>query len=704
MTRSFAAILAVGFFGVTTPGCIYEEEAKNRVEPGETPGGHEWTHDEDVSCAASADCATGEVCESGVCQMQRCAQSYKSAAPMGENHYFGTDGEFAIISDNSFIDAFEAEGGGYLDSWDLKGAKVVDVTGGALTSERPHTIAVAVAGDSAVLLNGPKGLGTIALPFVPVALASGDVNADGLDELAALSSTGEIALCNVEVDKCVSASLDGTLGKDIAIADVDADGFGEPVVLIEAGEESQVIVWNTDAEKTGQEASRGWVVEFKVRALGAGDLDGKGRADLVLLEDRGWWGFSDDRVHVFSPTTEAFTTSQDVSGGTIDVAVGDRNADGKAEVAVLRDDHKFEILGGSGAGLSSLATYAINVGETAQRVSVVDWNGDSASGRLLAGPELVPGNAVPIAVLMLPPYQQGLANGTSDVQLGSTESTSEGVSSSVALNVGMTISYGAEFPLFEAEVGAFFGKDFSYTETVTKSKSVGQTFSIVADPKQFGGDYAAVVLSCGCYHKYRYVTEDPKKKLGGDGQTADIYVPVGGQTQLWSSKRYNAMARALGTLPEIPVTVSVGNLSSYPKAPQNLMGQPVASNDLVFLDTPTFSASDVGSIGFALGQGVSTANESATTTTIGVSGSINVGGFGVEGEASLGVTQGYSIEIGKETEFSGSIPPVPDDPNTPEDEFALGRYTFTPIVHRQHYTNAAGEDAAYYVLHYAVGK
>ncbi|MSP24878.1 MAG: hypothetical protein EXR75_06865, partial [Myxococcales bacterium] len=277
------AVVAIALLGATVPGCIIEETADDRFAPDATPGSHEWSHDENVACSANADCATGEICETGVCQMQRCAQPYKSSAPMGQNRYFGTDGELAIISDDMFIDAFESEGGGYLDSWDLKGAKVVDVTGGALTSERPHTIAVAIAGDSAVLLNGPMGTGELDVGFVPIALASGDVNADGVDELVALSATGQIALCNVEANACATASLDGAVGKDIAIADVDADGYGEPVILLDAGDTSEIIVWNTDAEKTGQEASRGWTVDFKVRALAAGDLEGKGRADVVLL-------------------------------------------------------------------------------------------------------------------------------------------------------------------------------------------------------------------------------------------------------------------------------------------------------------------------------------------------------------------------------------------------------------------------------------
>ena len=89
---------------------------------------------------------------------------------------------------------------------------------------------------------------------------------------------------------------------------------------------------------------------------------------------------------------------------------------------------------------------------------------------------------------------------------------------------------------------------------------------------------------------------------------------------------------------------------------------------------------------------------------IGVNGSIGAGGVSVDSSINVGVAQGYSITAGKDVIFAGGIPPIPDDPETPEDEFKVHGYSFRPHVYRQHYTNSAGEDAAYYVMHYSVGQ
>jgi len=688
-------------------GCIVVEDGGGRFDPVEGPGTTPWNHDDDISCTSNADCSQGEVCEDQVCQMARCGETYSSTAPMGDNHFFGTDGELAVVSDDFFIDGFESTDGKYLNSWDLQNtSKVIDVAGGNLHGKRPHTIAVAIDGSDKVLLNGPEGLGEINVGMWPKALAIGDVDADGIDELVAFGANGDIALCQVDKKKCSSASIDGVQGKDVAVADVDGDGFAEAIFLLEYSDKTDIIVWNTDADTTGQEQTVGWQLNFPVRAISAGDTNGNGVAEVAALEDGGWWGWKDDKVHLFSPATEQIILTKGVYGHTVDVAVGDRDSDDKAEVAILREDNKLELFKFKDSQLSSMATFPLAVGEAAQRISFIDWNGDSASGKLLSGPELIAGRAVPIAALMFPPYPRDFAAGSfsANVTLGNNESTSQSLSDTLTLSLGLTVSYGAETPLFKAKVGAYFGKDFSYTKTVTKSQTVGQRFWVVADPELHGSEYAAVVLSCGCFHRYRYVTEDPGNKLGGSGQELDVFVPVGGQTMLWSSKRYNAMAKSLGTLPVIEVPVRVGDMSSYPEQLQTIDGQPIPSQDLLFPNTPTFQSSDVGFVGFWLVNGQQESNAFAETTKLGVNGSLGVGGLSVDSELGIGVTQGYSITVGKDTIFAGGVPPIPDDPETPEDEYQLHRYSFTPTVYRQHYTDSAGEDAAYYVLTYAVGK
>ena len=709
MRLGFVAVLAVALVGAS--GCvIYDEDGGTSPAGGngKAPGSQPYGSD-DISCTTNADCADGEACEGGICQMERCAEAYESLAPMGANHYFGIDGELAIISDDTWVDGFESSSaGGYLNSWDLEsvGDKVVDVTGGALTAAKPHTLAVAVEFSDQLLLRGPMGESTLNIGIWPKAIAAGDVDADGIDELVAFADDGQISLCDVEEGTCQLASIAGISGKDVAVADVDGDGFAEPVFLFDADGKSEIVVWNTDSELTGHDETIGWEFSFPVRAFAAGDVDGDLLAEVVALEDGGWWGWASDKVHVFSPANETFVSSKSVDGHTLDVAVGDRDSDDTAEVAILREDQKYELFGSNQGQLESLALHDVTVGGKATRISMVDWDGDSATGELVGGAELVAGKAVPLATLMFPPYPRNVAKGAlnANITLGNNESTSESHSDTLSLSLGMAVSYGVETPVFKAKVGAYFGKEFSYTNRVTKSMTIGARYWLLAAPEIHGFDYGAVVMSCGCFHKYSYVTNDPANRIGGSGQTGDIYIPVGGQTTLWSTKRYNAMAEAAGDLPIMNVPVTIGDVSSYPETLQTLDGQPVPESDMLFPNLTTYQASDVGFVSFWMVAGEQETNEVAEKTTLGVTGSLGVGGVSVDAKVGVGVAQGYSITTGKDVVFAGGIPPIPDDPETPEDEFKVHGYSFTPVVYRHHYTDAVGEDAAYYVMTYAVGQ
>jgi hypothetical protein len=681
-------------------GCVPPED-EGRIGPGSNvPGSDPWNHDDQVACDGPEDCGSGEACEDGVCQMARCQDAFASIAPLGHSRYFGTDAELAIISDGHFIDAFEA-GSGYLESWDLPAAgKIVDVAAGALTAEKPHTVAVAIELSDVVELEGP-GASEIAVGLWPRAIAAGDVDADGLDELVAFSEAGEIAVCSVEGGGCARASIDGVSGVDVAVADIDGDGYDEVLALLDHEGASELVVWNLDAADTGQEESYGWSFDFPVRAMSAGRISGSPTAEVALLEDGGWWGWSSDQLHVFAPASESIAASVAIDGYTVDVAVGDRDSDDHDEIAVLRDSQIFEVLYLSEGTMYTEGESPIPVGEQAERISFIDWNGDSAVGQLVAGPELVAGDAVPIAVLMFPPYPHDWSgDGTSSVTLGDKTSVDETHSDTLSLGVGMGLEFGAEAFGFKAKVKGSIEQSVSWGHSLTTSVSVGARYGVSADPDLHGKSYAPVVMACGCYHRYRYLTDDPAGLIGGSGQTVDIYVPVGGQTQLWSSTRYNAMAAASGKLPLVNVPFRVGAVESYPTEVATLDGLPIAGDDMLFPNTPTYQASDVGEVAFWLERGDSETNSVAESTSFGVGASFGAGGVSVDAEVSVGVEQGYSLSVGASQLFAGSIPPVLDDHETPEDEFALHRFAFRPVVYRHHYVDRFGADAAFYVLHH----
>ena len=102
---------------------------------------------------------------------------------------------------------------------------------------------------------------------------------------------------------------------------------------------------------------------------------------------------------------------------------------------------------------------------------------------------------------------------------------------------------------------------------------------------------------------------------------------------------------------------------------------------------------DTGKIG-EIAEGIAAARDNGGRLFV-----LGVGG-------SAGVTTGglYSISVGEQALFGGTAPAVPDDPETPEDEYLNNAYSFSPYVYREHYEDREGNDAAYYVMSFAVAK
>jgi len=685
--------------------------------PPDGPGTPAWG-EESVACNEDSDCHSGEVCKDSICQMQRCSgDAYESVAPLGERRYFFRDRELAVADSSAYQGGYWADGyapqGGNLvypsggGSWNMGGQPLTDIAGGNYLGERPELVAAAVEGSRSVVIGAGSGRISLDVGFVPKALAAGDVDRDRVEELIVLGAGREVAVCRVPARDCDRYDFSaGVAGVDVAAADVDGDGYDEPVFALLVDGQSQILAWNVDAAATGQpEQIAGAVPELL--GLAAGDLDADGKAEVVALEDGGWLGWASDKLHVYSlaagGVAEQGVTSTD--SGALDLTVTDLDNNKVSEVAVLRDDQNVDVLYQTGPGqLGSGHTSALSNSNEPTRITTLDFDGDSPAGHLVEGPALVPGAVVPTMVLYMPPYYRHRSNGLPWLWVGDAMNSGQALSDTVSLSVGVTVGYEGGFPgVFEAELAATLGREVIATRTHEVLLAVGDQFNLEANPDLYGEDYAAVVLSCGCFHSYTYELEDPAGQSGGNGRRFVILMPVGGQTTLWSSKRYNAMAQVVGGLPTVTVPHRVGDPMSYPRTPQTSQGQPIAATDLVFRQPPTSRVSDVGDVGWTLTRTEEETNEVAVETTLDLEGAVNVGGFKLGGNAGVGWGQGYAVTVGTYAEFLGGVPPLPDDPATPEDEYATYAYSFTPLVYREHYTDGNGKDAAYYVLNFAVG-
>jgi len=192
----------------------------------------------------------------------------------------------------------------------------------------------------------------------PISVALGDVNGDGVPDLAVGKGPG---------GPPVAELLNGKTGKQIAsytpfarffrggilvaLGDVNGDGKLDLIVGTGAGTAAQVKVFSGATRKPlvsfSPFAFRGGV------SVAAGDVNGDGKADVIVGTGSG----TASRVKVYSGATSAVLESlspfaSSFTGG-VSVAAGDVNGDGKADVIV-----------GTGPGTTSLVKVFKNATKT----------------------------------------------------------------------------------------------------------------------------------------------------------------------------------------------------------------------------------------------------------------------------------------------------------------------------------------------------
>ena len=126
------------------------------------------------------------------------------------------------------------------------------------------------------------------------------------------------------------------------------------------------------------------------------------------------------------------------------------------------------------------------------------------------------------------------------------------------------------------------------------------------------------------------------------------------------------------------------------------------ADDMVFPDPKAYTTSDIGSVSWGYTVSESASNGVSLSTSITGSAKVTVGGFGFGGGVTVGKGHTYRLSVGTSTTFSGSIPAIPDDPQTATDEFLLYSYNTMPYVYRKTYTTIDGSTGGYYVVYYAL--
>jgi hypothetical protein len=689
----------------------------NELELAEGLG--EWAGS-DLTCAAKSDCMDGEVCLDGTCQIDRCNEDEvlePGQPPMGNGLNFLQDSELAVADRTAYegsfwVDAYQPVPGDSYD-WSVEAgtARIVDIAGGRFEEAGDHTYAAVMEGDEAVLLLGPSSV-RISTGFQPIGVDAGDVDGDGLDEIVAVSALSDIAICHADTQQCDPWLSDGTRFMDVAVGDIDGDSFEEPILLVDVDGERYLYAFHPNAELTGEDLDYfSHIGSDEMHRITAGDLDGDWVAEVVVLKEE-WWcgGFCDDQLHAFDSFpdgTFGFRMYSDVENqtGVQDLAAGDVDNDDVAEIVTVSDGAWITMQDAAPSRWNQRFGSQLSVSSSPGRIAMGDHDLDAPRATLVDGPLRREGAIVPMMVLTLPPYHRQHSSGVASVGFGDNEVNEESKSDTVSLSLSADIGTSPSFfGLFGTSFSAKVDHTVSNTLATSRNMIIGNRYNLVADPETFGPNYGAVVVGWGCFDAYLYEVHDPKGTLGGDGEKLVITVPVGGGEAMYNSARYNAMAEALGGLPTVEIPYTVGDPSSYPGRPERLDGKRIDEADLLFPEASEYAVSDVGQVGWWNMAGETVTN--TETTSVGMGGSAGITAFGVS--VGVGVTEtwgsSYGLSVGQAALFWGSLPPLPDNLSTPEDEYALNRHTVTPWMYQESWEDEDGNPAKYWVVTYEVGE
>ncbi len=662
----------------------------------------------------------------GSCQVDRCSANIEpTEPPIGPVLTFLQDAEFAV-ADAEPLDgqywatelSLNAIGVDYYETVD---SPIVDLFGGNFGITRAELYGFLVDDGRAITI--PGALLDLPLDGTAIAAAAGDVDGDGLDEMVAIDATNRLWVCEATVDGCVAYTVDDALQQiDVTVADIDGDSIEEPVLLLLGDDASFLFGFDVHADDIGFVGSFfGQVDDTWVTRVAGGDADGDLVAELVVLRDACFFDLCDDEMFLVRSAIvedegvfQVAYRSSVPDDNLVDVAAADTDSDDRMEVLGLSSDNRVVV---QRAGQTSFINVDIveDLFETVSstHIAMADHDGDAPRATLVDGPQAVEGDLVPLAVIVIPPYERQYSEGDAGISYGTSESSTMGESEGDSFGVNFSIgASGSIVPgLVSVKAGAKFSQKTSTTRRFRETYKVGARHSVQGNPDLLGPNHAGVVLAWGCYDSYLYTVDDPDGKLSdgkvliNNGQML-LNVPTGGGEALYSSARYNAMAEKLGSIPVIDIPYEVGNPDTYPPGPEMLDGTPLQRDDLVFPEPGIYEVSDIGDTSFTLSYSQSETTSTTTSRSVGINGGVSVGskifGIDVGAGADWSWTDGYSVGVGEGAFFRGGSPPIPDNPDTPEDEFAVHKFRYQPWVYLQEWTNPFGEPTNYVVITYSV--
>ncbi|MBO9620399.1 MAG: VCBS repeat-containing protein [Niabella sp.] len=192
------------------------------------------------------------------------------------------------------------------------------------------------------------------------AIAAGDVDGDGIDELVVLRSspTTDLLVYDIPANFSGTATLKTSLKvgsglndwKGLAVADFNGDGKADIAVL--KGSVSQIIIYQVSGSTLSLGAYQNLSTDTTANqwsGIAGGDLDGDGKAELLAVR-YGSGSYDDFLFYKFNGWTMTAAGSFNFNGGTThypwrSVAIGefDNNKANGKEFVVYKNSHSFFI-------------------------------------------------------------------------------------------------------------------------------------------------------------------------------------------------------------------------------------------------------------------------------------------------------------------------------------------------------------------------
>jgi hypothetical protein len=756
-------------------GCSFNDFGPQLASrPGDVPGARQLHRPVSITCNGPQDCEDGEQCEQGMCQPSRCHRGpYESAPPLGRRGYLAPELELLVTGGGDrhiSVHQLAEDGATAAEGHDLAApAAIGDLCTGRFTATGEEmTLAVLDERPELVQISQGAAASLLTLPFTPVAIAGGDIDADGVDELVAVDQGQRAAVCDLDQRRCEQRTLEAK-GRAMALAlgDIDGDGAAEAVIhyrthYFQRGVRGTLVLWNLDARQKAQPEFREQLVDVEYESLAIAELDGQRGAELVLLEQRkpgqiiadecedtrageaesparlgghlenpgvttatargdcdrsDWLGImpkrilGQSRVHVYRFDREVARLVETAWGfETIGTAV---------ELAALPTDqlprHDILVLGSDGqlahhtlrdTRLLALATHQLTAAGKPRHLALRDVDGDSTVARLVAAePELVEGRPTPLFALSFPPYDLTYSQDDAEVRVGDRNMANERTNHTIGATVSHAIGVSGQVPVPVIDsLKVSLGNRLSQWVEYTKSLDRG--------------------LILGRYFHMEPLPAELGRHYGGVVLAAMCF-----HRYTYELEDPRARLGAAGTRLAITAPLE-GEAVLWSTARYNALAEARGDLPLIHVSTTIGDPKSYPEQPTSL-DGVPLAGEELvfpSTPLFRVSDAgeiawwLNTSELGVHAElremsfagtlGSLGAEyshvntegDGYTVSIGAGTAFSGEVPGIVDRIATPESEYTMHAYSFRPIMYRHRYIDAEGLPAGLFALTYTVSR